>query len=87
MGIKTVNISMSEEDLKKIDDYCACHNLTRSKFMLSSAIEKVYVENLADSLLLANQYLCKVAEKEVIEQQDKEMLEQALKLIRGDLNG
>ena len=86
MAIKTINISVSERDLKKIDDYCTCHNLTRSKFLLSSAIEKVCVEDLANSLLLANHYLRDVAGKDVIEKEDKEMIEKALNLIRGELN-
>lgn len=86
MAIKTINISISENDLKRIDNYCTCHNLTRSKFLLSSAIEKVYVEDLANTLLLANQYLKNIAGKDVLDQEDKEMLEKALNLMRGGLN-
>lgn len=86
MAIKTINISISENDLKKIDDYCTCHNLTRSKFLLSSAIEKVYVEEMANSLLLANQYLRNVAGKDAIQEEDREMIEKALNLMRGGLN-
>ena len=86
MAIKTINISITENDLKKIDVYCTCHNLTRSKFLQNSAIEKVYVEDLANNLLLANQYLRDVAGKDVIEEEDREMIEKALNLMRGGLN-
>lgn len=86
MAIKTINISLSENDLKRIDDYCTCHNLTRSKFLLHSALEKVYVEDLANNLLLANQYLRNVAEKDVIEEEDRKMIEKALNLMRSGLS-
>lgn len=86
MATKTISISISENDLRVIDDYCTCHNLTRSKFLLGSAIEKVQVENMANSLLLVNKYLRVVADKDILEEEDRAMIEQALKIMRGGFN-
>lgn len=82
MATKTINISVNEKDLKKIDDYCACHNLTRSKFMLQSSIEKCYVEDMANGLLLVNRYLRKSNGGSVLGD-DKKLLERAVELLGG----
>lgn len=82
MATKTINISISENDLRKIDDYCTCHNLTRSKFLLSSAIEKIHNEEISNSLLLLNQYVRVIAKKNVLDENDVLVVEKILDLIR-----
>lgn len=82
MAQKLVNISVNEEDLKKIDAYCMAHNLTRSKFMLESSIEKVFVEDMANGLLMINKYLRKADGGSVLGE-DKELLERAVELLGG----
>lgn len=57
---KTINISLNDGDLADIDTYCTMHNLTRSKFFVQSALEKVQQSHIADSLILLNGYLDKI---------------------------
>lgn len=78
MDSKTINISVSTNDLIDIDNYCTMHNLTRSKFFVLSAIEKVQASHLVDSLILLNGILEK-RHFEEISDQEKEDLEGILK--------
>lgn len=78
---KTINISVTEADLRRLDDYCVLHNLTRSKFMLEASLEKVYVEDMANGLLMMNKYLGKVKDDSLISDDDRALLERAAVLL------
>lgn len=54
--LSIISISMTEGDLADIDTYCTMHSLTRSKFMVQAALEKVQVEHLINSLILLTGY-------------------------------
>ena len=58
--VKTINISLSAGDLADIDTYCDLHTLTRSKFFVQAALEKVQVEHLSNSLILLTGYMDKL---------------------------
>lgn len=58
--VKTINISLSAGDLADIDTYCDIHTLTRSKFFVQAALEKVQTEHLANSLILLTGYMDKI---------------------------
>lgn len=58
--VKTINISLSAGDLADIDTYCDIHTLTRSKFIVQAALEKVQTEHLANSLILLTGYMDKL---------------------------
>jgi len=49
--IKTINISMSDDDLEDIDGFCKAHNLTRSKFMVQSSIQALNAEKMASATM------------------------------------
>ena len=83
---KTIGISMSESDIRKIDQYCMAHSLVRSKFMVQAALEKVYVADMADGLILFNQYYKKVFDGSVLTEEDSKLLEQAVMLLKGGLD-
>lgn len=81
---KTVNISMSEKDLKRIDEYCLIHNLTRSKFMLAASLQTIYAEDIANGLLLVNTYLRRAEDgKRIVNAEDRKLLEKALEYLGG----
>lgn len=80
---KNICITINAKDLKSIDDYCTVHSMTRSKFLLQSALEKVWTENIADGLLLLNQYFSRANSKEFLEKEDRELLEKAAALLKG----
>lgn len=84
---KSINVSMSEKDLEKIDVYCTMHEITRSKFLVQCALEKVYVADLADGILLLNQVLTKANKECALSDEDRNMLETVSKLVNGGLNG
>lgn len=79
---KTISISMSENDIQMIDQYCMAHSLTRSKFMVQTAIEQIFVERMADGLLLLNKYYKKATDGTVLTPEDKELLEKAMSYFR-----
>lgn len=81
MATKIINISISESDLQIIDDYCTCHNLARSKFLLGSAIEKIHNEEISNSLLLLNQYVRVIASKKDLDENDMLLIGKILDLI------
>lgn len=78
---KAVNISVSDGDLADIDMYCSMHNITRSKFFVQSALEKVQVEHIANSLILISGYLDRIESGEVISEDDKRDLLDIVRVI------
>lgn len=58
--VKTINISLSAGDLADIDTYCDMHTLTRSKFFVQAALEKVQAEHLVNSMILLIGYIDKL---------------------------
>ena len=80
---KTVNISMSEADLAKIDAFCLSHDLTRSKFMVEAALEKTWVEDMANGLLCINTYLRRADGGKLIGEEDTALLKKALEKLKG----
>lgn len=72
---KTINISMDTEDLREIDLYCMCHNLTRSKFMVQCAIQSLEMEKVYNATVVLNGTLSRLAEKGYIDEKDKSVVE------------
>ena len=83
---KTITISLSERDLAEIDNYCTMHELTRSKFFVQSAIEKVGFSHLVDSMILLNGYLDKIDNNEVLEEKDRKLLREIAQYYAGGAN-
>ena len=81
--LKTVNISVTEEDLERIDKYCMAHNLTRSKFMLQSTIQALEVEQMANATRLLYQSLDRYRETGKLDESDTQELKTLEQLIRG----
>lgn len=67
---KTITISMSEDDIKNIDTYCTMHELTRSKFMVQAALEKVQQESVANTLVMLCDYLSKTGKLDILSEND-----------------
>lgn len=81
--IKTINISLSSGDLADIDTYCSMHTLTRSKFFVQSALEKVQTEHLANSLILLTGYMDKMEKiSDGAIKPDKEMMEDMKTMVK-----
>lgn len=81
-NLKTIGVSVNKGDLADIDTYCTMHNLTRSKFFVQAALEKVQVEHLANALIFISGYLDKVDENKVSEA-DRKQLQQIIEFYRG----
>ena len=71
---KVLTISMAENDLKEIDAYCTMHELTRSKFMVQSALEKVQQESVANSLIMLCDYLSKTGNLDILSEKDRDVI-------------
>lgn len=84
---KTITISMSENDLADIDSYCTMHELTRSKFFVQSALEKVGFSRLVDSMILLNGYLDRLDRGQVLDEEDRKMLKDVLRYYSGEKGG
>lgn len=80
---KTINISVSNDDLAKIDDYCMTHNLSRSKLFLQSALEKVEISNMISNLEIIASVLASSAVKNVLSDDDLKRLQSALTMVKG----
>ena len=80
---KTISISLSERDLAEIDNYCTMHELTRSKFFVQSAIEKVGFSHLVDSLILMNGYLDRIDRNESLDEKDRKLLREIAEYYAG----
>lgn len=81
---KIISISVNDEDLKRVDDYCMAHNLTRSKFVWQAAIEKVDVSDLVDYMSVISNVLSKSQNKTCIDEKDLDEIRLALKMIKGE---
>lgn len=81
-----VNISMSDEDIRNIDAYCNAHNLTRSKFMVQCALDKIQVEQVANCLSLISAYLSKTDIDGVLSDDDKMVLHYAVNLVNSTID-
>lgn len=79
---KVINISINENDLGDIDTYCTMHNLTRSKFFVQSALEKVQIEHMANGLILISGYLDKLDEG-ILTDEEKNDLKAVLRVYKG----
>lgn len=77
---KIINISMDAEDLKEIDLYCMAHNLTRSKFMVQSAVQALEVEKVCNATMRLNKLLLEYSKKGYLEKDDLKALD-AIKLL------
>lgn len=84
--LKTVNISVTEEDLKQIDDYCNAHNLARSKFFVQTAVQAIEVSRLANATVLLNQVLRQYQEKGLVDEADAKILD-AIEAVMGGSYG
>lgn len=73
---------MTEEDVEAIDRYCMAHNLTRSKFMVQSALQALEVEKLYNATVLMNKTLQEYKEKGFVDTEDTKLLD-ALQTIMG----
>lgn len=80
---KTINISVSNDDLAKIDDYCMTHNLSRSKLFLQSVLEKVEISNMISNLEVIASVLASGAVKNVLSDDDLKRLQSALTMVKG----
>jgi len=81
---KIISISVNDEDLRRVDDFCHAHNLTRSTFVWQSAIEKIAVSDLVDSMSVISNVLSKYQDKSCIDQKDLDEIRLALKMIKGE---
>lgn len=80
---KTINISMSEEDLEKVDLYCTKHALTRSKAFVQAMLDKVAMDDIEAFMRIMAHYS---VTNEKLTRKDKKMMADALKLMT-DLGG
>lgn len=81
---KIISISVKDEDLRRVDDYCQAHNLTRSTFVWQSAIEKIQISDLVDSMSIISNVLSKAQNKTCIDEKDLDEIRLALKMIKGE---
>lgn len=81
---KIISISVNDEDLRRVDDYCQAHNLTRSTFVWQSAIEKIQISDLVDSMSVISNVLSKAQNKTCIDEKDLDEIRLALKMIKGE---
>lgn len=75
---KTINISMSEEDLEKVDMYCTKHALTRSKAFVQAMLDKVAVDDIEAFVRIMAHYS---VTNEKLTRKDKKMIADALELL------
>ena len=75
---KTISMSINDGDLADINTYCTMHNLSRSKFFIQSALEKIQVEHVANGLILISGYLDR-NENNVLTEEDKKNLRDLLR--------
>lgn len=80
---KTINISMSEEDLEKIDTYCTKHALTRSKAFVQAMLDKVAMDEIGAFMRIMAHYS---VTNEKLTRKDKKLMADALKLMN-DMGG
>lgn len=76
---KTISISVNDNDIKDIDTYCTMHSLTRSKFFVQSALEKVQVEHVANSMIFICGMLDRGEMNGVLNEEDEKMLHDIVK--------
>lgn len=81
---KIISISVNNEDLRRVDDYCQAHNLTRSTFVWQSAIEKIQISDLVDCMTVISNVLSKSQNKAGIDEKDLDEIRLALKMIKGE---
>lgn len=81
--IKTINISISDADLTRIDNYCLAHNLTRSKFMLQATIQALEVEEMANATRLLYHCLDEYKRDGKLGEHDEAQMERLETMIRG----
>lgn len=81
---KIISISVKDEDLRRVDDYCQAHNLTRSTFVWQAAIEKIQISDLVDSMSIISNVLSKAQNKTCIDEKDLDEIRLALKMIKGE---
>ena len=75
---KTINISMSEEDLERVDLYCTKHALTRSKAFVQAMLDKVAMDDIEAFMRIMAHYS---VTNEKLTRKDKKMIADALKLM------
>lgn len=78
---KTINISIKDADLERIDRYCACHNLTRSKYFLQCVLQSLDVEEMANNTLLLYHLLDKYAKTGKLSKQEIKTLNSMSELL------
>lgn len=78
---KTINISIKDADLQRIDRYCACHNLTRSKYFLQCVLQALDVEEMANNTLLLYHLLDKYAKTGKLTKQEIKTLNSMSELL------
>lgn len=81
---KVISISVNDEDLRRVDDYCQAHNLTRSTFVWQSAIEKIQISDLVDCMTVVSNVLSKAQNQTCIDEKDLDEIRLALKMIKGE---
>lgn len=75
---KTINISMSDEDLERVDLYCTKHALTRSKAFVQAMLDKVAVDDIEAFMRIMAHYS---VTNEKLTRKDKKMIADALELM------
>ena len=75
---KTINISMSEEDLERVDLYCTKHALTRSKAFVQAMLDKVAMDDIEAFMRIMAHYS---VTNEKLTRKDKKMIADALELM------
>lgn len=81
--VKTINISITDEDLERVDKYCLAHNLTRSKFMLQSTIQALEVEEMSNATRLLYHTLEKFRNDGKLDECDEKDMARLETMIRG----
>lgn len=80
---KTINISLSETDLERIDKYCLAHSLTRSKFMLQATIQALEVEEMANATRLLYHCMEEFRRDGKMDSYDESQMERLENMLRG----
>ena len=81
--MKTINISIAEEDLNAIDGYCSAHNLTRSKFLVQNTLQFLQADNIANGTLQLVSMLNNFAMNGKLSDDEKDTLSRLETTIRG----
>lgn len=80
---KTINISVTDADLTRIDKYCMAHNLTRSKFMLQATVQALEVEEMANATRLLYHCMDEFRREGKLDDYDEAQMDRLETMLRG----